>query len=71
MAKQIVLRDGARGRPILENDTRPQLLTLMGMVGLVLFTTCANVAGLLTARGVATTERRSACEALWAPAAGD
>ncbi len=53
LAKQIVLRDGARGRPILENDTRPQLLTLMGMVGLVLFTTCANVAGLLTARGVA------------------
>jgi predicted permease len=53
VAKQLVLREGARGRPLLENSTRPQLLALMGMVGLVLFITCANVAGLLTARGAA------------------
>jgi predicted permease len=53
VAKKLVLRDGARGRPLLENSTRPQLLALMGMVGLVLFITCANVAGLLTARGAA------------------
>jgi predicted permease len=53
VAKQIVLRDGARGRPLLENDTGRQLQTLMGMVALVLLITCANVAGLLTARGAA------------------
>ncbi|HTS10472.1 MAG TPA: ABC transporter permease [Candidatus Limnocylindrales bacterium] len=52
-ARQIILRDGSRGRPMLENNTGSQLLTLMGMVALVLFITCANVAGLLTARGTA------------------
>ena len=49
--KQLVLRDGARGRPLLENETGRQLKVLMGMVALVLLITCANVAGLLTARG--------------------
>lgn len=53
LAKQIVLRDGARGRPLLENETGRQLKALMGMVALVLLITCANVAGLLTARGSA------------------
>jgi predicted permease len=52
-SKQIVLRDGARGRPLLENSTGLQLKTLMGMVALVLLITCANVGGLLTARGAA------------------
>ncbi len=53
LAKQIVLKSGARGRPLLENDTRQQLLTLMAMVGLVLVIACANVAALQTARGAA------------------
>jgi predicted permease len=52
-ARQIILRDGSRGRPMLANGNRSQLLTLMGMVALVLFITCANIAGLLTARGTA------------------
>jgi predicted permease len=53
LAKQIVLKTGARGRPLLENDTKQQLLTLMAMVALVLLIACANVAALQTARGAA------------------
>jgi len=53
LAKKLVLRDGARGRPMLEASAGPKLIALMSLVGVVLFIACANVAGLLTARGAA------------------
>ena len=53
LAKKIILRDGAKGRPLLQQGTGHELLALMSLVGVVLLIACANVAGLLTARGAA------------------
>ena len=52
LARHLLLQDAARGRPVLQNDAQMPLLVLLGMVGLLLLITCANVASLMVARGV-------------------
>jgi predicted permease len=53
LGRKLILQDGARGRPLLQDSAGPQLIALMCLVGAVLLIACANVAGLLTARGAA------------------
>jgi predicted permease len=53
LARRIELTTGAHGRPIIQSTAATPLVALQTMVGLILLIACANLAGLLVARGEA------------------
>ena len=64
ISKPLLLISGARGRLVLQEGAQEPLVVLMSMVGLVLLIACANLAGLLAVKRLASEGRPTRLVAL-------